>query len=800
MRRGGTDGKCGPRQTVRRFLIVSIAIGSILSPEMAAARDGWSSTDLPPVPREEKTIGDMTLYLELVVNHQSTGVIVPVTISGGRHSVMAGDLRRVHIPADGEDHTLVTVDFLERVHVDYDPAALRLMIDVPPEWLPNQKIGGDRFHNYEPARSSPGALLNYDVYAQDSDLAGSGLSLWNEWRVFGGFGVASTTGIYRHFSGRFPGEGYRRYDTSWRLSDEQRMVTYEMGDLITRSVSWGSTVRLGGAQISRDFAVRPDVITYPLPQFSGSAAMPSAVDLFINGYRSDGGNVEPGPFTLTSMPYVNGAGEAVVVVTDALGRRVSTTIPFYISNELLREGLSDYAAAAGAIRQDYGLKDFSYGEGAASGSFRHGVTDNVTFDLHGEAGDRFGLSGFGGAIRLGDAGVVNASWSHSRYEGRADDQWSVGYQYSMRRFSVAAQHTKRGGDFADLSVYGNKGRGWGGTSSTVTFSASLDRFGSLGAGYFDVRPQGGERARLANLSWSLPLWDRASLYASGNRDLGDGGWSATLRISVPLGGGYGTASGGVDRDRDGFSSRRANYSRIPPSDGGLGWNVGYAEGSRMDRYVQADLNWRGDAAEARGGVYGSSGAYTRWADANGSVVLMDRSVFAANRINDAFVLVSTDGQKGVPVRYENQLVGRTDADGYVLVPWSSSYYRAKYTIDPLELPADAEVPVVEQRIAVRRGSGYRLDFPVTHIVAATVRLHDPEGRPLPVGATVTVNGVGGAYVGWDGIVYLERLLPHNRLTVRLPDGSACAASFDLDAVPDQIARIGPLTCEEGQEP
>ncbi|MEA4837886.1 MAG: FimD/PapC C-terminal domain-containing protein, partial [Rhodospirillaceae bacterium] len=104
------------------------------------------------------------------------------------------------------------------------------------------------------------------------------------------------------------------------------------------------------------------------------------------------------------------------------------------------------------------------------------------------------------------------------------------------------------------------------------------------------------------------------------------------------------------------------------------------------------------------------------------------------------------------------------------------------------------------RIAVRRSSGYRLDFPVTHIVAATVRLHDPEGRPLPVGAAVTVNDAGGAYVGWDGIVYLERLLPYNRLTVRLPDGSACAASFNLDVVPDQIARIGPLTCEKGPEP
>src|SRR5690606_2848885 len=148
------------------------------------------------------------------------------------------------------------------------------------------------------------------------------------------------------------------------------------------------------------------------------------------------------------------AGEAVVVITDALGRQVSTTTPFYVSNALLRTGLSDFAVAAGFVRQDYGLKNFSYGSAAASASFRRGMTDWLTLELHGEAGRQFGLAGIGGVASLGNIGMVSSSWSQSRYRGRSGNQWTIGYQYNARKFSIAALHSRRSEGFADLSVYG----------------------------------------------------------------------------------------------------------------------------------------------------------------------------------------------------------------------------------------------------------------------------------------------------------------------------------------------------------
>lgn len=178
-------------------------------------------------------------------------------------------------------------------------------------------------------------------------------------------------------------------------------------------------------------------MTYPLPQFSGEAAVPSSVDLFINGYKSSSDNLQPGPYTLTNIPFINGAGEAVVVTTDALGRQVSTSVPFYVTSTLLQQGLSDFSVSAGSLRRDYGTKDFSYGPGVTAGSLRYGLTNSLTLESHVEASDALTLGGVGGNLKLGNFGVLNSAVSQSQFDGRSGRQLSLGYQYSTQRYSLS---------------------------------------------------------------------------------------------------------------------------------------------------------------------------------------------------------------------------------------------------------------------------------------------------------------------------------------------------------------------------
>jgi outer membrane usher protein len=141
-------------------------------------------------------------------------------------------------------------------------------------------------------------------------------------------------------------------------------------------------------------------------------------------------------------------------------------------------------------------------------------------------------------------------------------------------------------------------------------------------------------------------------------------------------------------------------------------------------------------------------------------------------------------------------VGQTDKGGHLLVPWSSAYYRGKYEIDPLNLPANVQSPSVEQRVAVRRGSGYLLEFPLHPIVAASIVLVDARQQPLKLGSQVIHEQTGtAAVVGWDGLVYLENLSKQNSLRVTLADGHVCQVQFPMDDSGGQVPMIGPLVCQ-----
>ncbi len=753
--------------------------------------------ELPPPPSEQAAIADATLYLDLQVNQVAKAELVPVQQRAGRLYLASEVLREAGIRLPGEPQGEVALDEIPGLHGDYDSQNQRLLLQVPPAWLPDQQVGERNLYPASDARSSFGALLNYDAYLNDTDEGGSYLAAWNELRLFDDWGTFSTTGQWRQsFNGaQAQGrQGFLRYDTTFRYTDEQRLLTYEAGDLVTGALPWTTSVRVGGLQLSRDFGARPDLVTYPLPAFAGEAAVPTSLDLFINGYKSSSTELQPGPYTLTNVPFINGAGEAVVVTTDALGRQVSTTLPFYVTSSLLTKGLSDFSVAAGSLRRDYAVRDFAYGPGVASATLRHGVSDYFTLETHAESAESLMLGGLGGNLRLGTFGVLNAALTQSRFEGDTGQQVALGYQYNSRRIGFNYQRVQRHGDYADLSLVDSPFTRLSQRSEQATLSLNLDRYGSLGAGYFDVRAGDGTRTRLINLSWSKPLWRNSSLYLSANREVGDSQWAVQAQLVIPFDL-RGTLAFSAERSKDGQDLQRVNYSQAVPVGGGVGYNLGYATGGNRDDYRQADLTWRLQSVQLQVGDYGSSGEMTRWADASGSLVLMDAGLFAANRIDDAFVVVSTSGYADVPVRYENQQIGRTDRNGHLLVPYSSGYYRGKYEIDPMDLPADVLAPQVEQRVAVRRGSGYLLEFPLKRVLAASLVLVDADQQELKLGSRVRHQESGGeAVVGWDGLVYLENLAPHNRLQVDKADGGQCQVAFDLPEGQGPIPLIGPLEC------
>ena len=741
------------------------------------------------------------LFVELVVNGRPTGDLVPLRIVGPRLLVPAGALRRngVAVEAtegdsdgdgDGDGDGDRDVAALPQTRAAYDAGLQTLRLDTAPERLPVTRIAAGGRARAE-TLADWGAMMNYQFYAQRA--AGTGFaSLWSEQRLFGPVATLSNSGVARVGPGM---GGYLRYDTHVRFIDEDRALTFTGGDLITRSLPWSTSIRLGGVQVTRDFNTRPDLLTMPLPSFAGKAAVPSAVDLFVDGYRQQGTNVAPGRFVLQDVPVINGAGEAVIVTTDAVGRQIATTIPFYVSSTLLRTGLTDFAAEAGFVRRGYGIRSFGYGPIAANGSIRRGMTSFLTLESHAEATARLAQLGGGMVLAPWRFGTVAVSGSVSRGGGAAGRRWSLGYSYTARQFSVAAQYDDRSRGFRELASFDLASLSASRRTYRAIASVNLTRQGTLGVAYIAGRTLGARdvpalRSRLLSLSYSRPIGARASVFVTADRDFERRSTSAQLRLFVPFG--RNAASAGVSRT-DGRNLYQLGFARAIPTDGGFGVDAGVAAASRGAASGQATVTWRAPYLEVQAGGATAQGRSSAWLGASGSVVAMDGGVFVANQASDAFAVVET-GMPDVGVSYENQPVGVTNRKGHLFVPNVVPYLPVRFAIDTLSLSEDHVAAAVEQRVAVRQGSGAVVRMQVRLTRNILVVLVDRDGVALRPGGRVRRPGGADVAIGWDGIAYLEDVGAHVDLSAVTAEGAACRASFAVPADVPALSRVGPVPC------
>jgi outer membrane usher protein len=755
------------------FALMAMAIGAM--PANAA--------DVPAPPLAPAQSGTH-LFVELVINGEVKDAIVDIIQDGDHLWIDATELRSAGI--DVRTQGRIDVGAYPGFAATYDQERQRLLLDVPVALLPTSKIAGDATAR-APTSVSTGAVLNYDLFAQRSG-GNTAVSLWSEQRVFGHFGTISNTGIVRSGSGGR--DGYIRYDTSYRLIDEDRALAFTAGDTITTALPWSTAVRIGGLQLSRSFRTRPDLVTVPLPDFAGQAAVPSGVDLFIDGYRQQHADVAPGRFVLDNIPVVNGAGEARVVTTDAVGRQVATVIPFYVAPELLRHGLTDFSVEIGALRKGYGISNFGYGRPVMSGSLRHGLTSHFTIEAHGELSSGLQLGGVGAAWAPGLWGAIHGSAVVSRRDGMTGGQFTVGYTYTSRRFSLGAEHVERTGNFGDLGSFDLRDWRGGSRSDRASTSFVIDGFGSIGAGYIDARARDGSRARLASASFSMPVNRRISAFGAIDYDVDRKAFSAQLRIVIPLGGNN-SASAGISNQPGRGTLFDADYSRSVPTDGGFGVAASAATGTRGDFYGQASATWRGDSFQVDAGASTAPGSTSVYGGVTGAVAVLGGKAYVANQLPDAFAVIATDMPK-VPVFYENQPIGKTGRDGKLFVPRVTAYHLSRFSIDTIDLPAGFEAQAVEAQVALREATGALITLPVELIHSATISLIDVTGRPLLPGTVITLSNGKSAIVGWDGIVLIERVTGSVTLTANGANACKAAVSVPVDAGP--IANLGAVTC------
>jgi outer membrane usher protein len=767
-----------------------------------------------------------TLELDVFINGRQIGEIGEFVLRDGallakRQELMQLGLR---VPPDVVPVTddLIALSSLPGVTARFDAAAQTIDINAPSQaLLPNLlRIAANPVSNI-PLESAVGATLNYDIIGAESGGHAYGSGLF-DFRAFSPIGIASTG--FLAYAGENPAATSQysavRLDSAYVYSNFNAQQRYWLGDVITGGLSWTRPVRLGGAQITRDFTMRPDLVTFPLPTLAGSVAVPSTVDVLVNGTQVLSREAPPGPFQVPQLPVITGAGTVQLRVTNALGQQVTTTLPFYASASLLAPGLHTWSLEAGWVRLNWGVVSNDYGAYAGSGTYRRGLTDELTIEAHAEGGKDQFMAGGGIVANVFKFAVVNVGAAASTSHGHTGGELSLGLQRTAQKFSFGASAVLASASFRDIAAM--EGDPVPTRLITANASYALGRWGSLGLAWAEVvrpaatvpvsfrgpQPPSGietgtsglrflpaQTTRLLTGSYSVQFFHNVYLYADAFHSFGRGGGSGgSIGITIPLGRRTSVSAGGD------YQSGAPAYGRIQAQQsvtniGDVGYQAYLAGGGFSHEFGQ--VSYKSPWALLTAGLDHFDGDTTVRLESQGALSFADSKLFASNTVNQSFAVIDTNGVGHVHVQYENRPDGVTDSSGRLLVPDLLSWDVNRLSIDPADVPVDAQVPYTERQVRPPDRSGVVVRFPIRRTNGALLVLVDETGRPLPVGSTAMLEATNAeAPVGYDGQAFVEGLQKQNRLIVQLPEDGRCVVSFAYTPIAGDIPKLGPLTCRK----
>jgi outer membrane usher protein len=729
------------------------------------------------------TVNGEHLDAPLVVRRDADGTLL----------LRAEDLKALRIRTPARGAMTVNGQLYYRVgseigaNVSFDDATQSVDVNLPAQaFLPTSAryASPDAPHK---ADVQPGAFMNYDVSAERVDGATSAGS-FIEVGVFGSKGVLTASAVARTGPDQ---SGGVRLDTAWTRDFPDRMETLRVGDSISSAGSWGRSARFAGIQYGTNFSTQPTFVTTPLLSAGGDAILPSTVDVFVNGNPVASENVQPGPFQIEGVPAVNGAGQMQVVVTDALGREQVVSQAYYAGGALLREGLTEYSVEAGVIRQDYATRSNDYGNAVGAATYRHGVTDRFTAEVHGEAqANGAAAGGVNGAVQVGTLGIATATAAVGGDGGGLGWLGGFGFESNGPIFSLYARTLYASESFAqlgDAAAVRPRSRTFGGVG------LNLKNFGSLQFAYGRQENWGAPGAQTFGLGYSLGLGLLGTLNLFANySDSDDTRTDVFLTWTMPFGE-RGTVSSTVQQSsgggggQDGLSATAMVQQNLP-----VGPGSGYvASVSSTDDY-RLGYAYQGRAGLVTADYASANGQEGLRVGGVGSIAITGLGVMPARRLDQSFAMVKVADYPGIQVYVDNQPVGRTDSRGRVLLDNLLPYQENEVSIDPTELPMDATIASPSIKVTPSYRSGVAVKFPVSRADAMTMRLVQVDGQPVPAGAQVMLEG-SPFPVATNGLVYLSGVATNAHASVTWRDGG-CSADFTRPTGGDPVPDLGDVPC------
>ncbi|MCU4431635.1 fimbria/pilus outer membrane usher protein [Acinetobacter pittii] len=794
----------------------------------------YTNTAVPSVPKsvgndnkykhvgtneQEQDLNFIHLFLNISINSNASEDLVAVKQSkDGKLYIRSSALKTLRLKMDEHipDNQWVCINDLNGIQFKYLENEQSLNLKVPSNMLTgysvdlsSQQITSPHLLKMKPLNA---AILNYSLYQtmtnDENVFSGTAEGIFNS--AIGNFssGVlynGSNENSYSH-------EKWVRLESKWQYVDPEKIRIYTLGDFISNSPDWGSSVRLAGFQWSSAYSQRGDIVTSALPQFSGSAALPSTLDLYVNQQKIYSGLVPSGPFDIKQLPFISG-NEVTLVTTDATGQQSITKKPYYFSSKILAKGINEFSVDVGVPRYNYGLYSNDYDDATfASGAIRYGYSNSLTLSGGTEAStDGLSNLGIGFAKNVLGIGVINADIAASQYKDENGYSTLLGLEGRIsKNISFNTSYRKVFDNYFDLARvsqvrYLKDNQINAESQNYLNYSALADEIFRAGInynfyagygvylGYNQIKYSDNSYKLLStNLSGSLDKnW---GFYASAYKDYEnhkDYGVYFALRYTPSS---KVNAITSVSSDSGSLRYRQEIFGLSEPQIGSFGWGG----------YVERDQ----DANENNASVYASyraraaylTGRYNRFGDndqvalsATGSLVAAAGRLFAANEIGEGYAVVTNAGPQSQIINGGVNL-GETDKSGRFLIPSLMPYQVNHIYLDPSYLPLNWNVKSTDQKTVVGYRQGTLVDFGAHQVISGLVKLVDQNNSPLMPGYTVRINGQQNGMVGYDGEVFIPNLLKQNKLEVDLLDHGSCQVDFTYNSNQYSTKKLGPYVC------
>ncbi len=592
---------------------------------------------------------------------------------------------------------------------------------------------------------------------------------------------------------------YGLYDLKSRVTLGERFTPSDIFD----------SVPFRGAMLGSDEAMVPFNQREFAPVVRGIARTQARVEVKQNGFTIYNATVAPGPFALNDLSPGMSGGNLQVTVWETDGNPQIFTVPFNTPAIALREGYLKYNLMAGQYR----AADSSVDEAAVGqATMMYGLPWNLTVYGGAQGADHYQSAALGLGVSLGSWGGVSVDNTTARGQRQGEESETGGVWRTRYSKTVDATNTTLALSNSQYSSSGYQ------TLSDVLGSYRNNADGS------DSNQDQRKASTTLTLSQSLGEWGYVNLNGTRDsfRDRSGNNDSFGASYGVGVAGGHLSLNwtqnrrAGVvgEQQNDHITSvmfsmplhrllggtTNATYQFVSPSNGNdsqevglngqaldrrLSWNAsqryrsGVDSGDRDNSRLQ--LRWYGGYGQVGGNYSYNSNIRQMGADVSGGMVIHRNGVTFGQPLSDTVALVEAPGASGVQVGGWPGV--RTDFRGYTTQAHLNPYQENNVSLDPSNLPSNAEVTQTDMMVVPTQGAVIPATFATRIGARALMTLTREDGTSVPFGAIAmlgeqaTIAGV----VDDNGVVYLTGLPAKGELSVRWGQSQQqqCRVNFQL---------------------